>query len=72
MSGRTDEAGDFWTVNARLTYQPAAATTSSRSGTNLLDEYNINSGFMHGIWQFDFGAVDRPREVGIKMRMFFQ
>jgi hypothetical protein len=59
-------------VNARLTYQPSRGNYElSLYGTNLLDEYNINSGFMHGIWQFDFGTVDRPREVGIKMSAFF-
>jgi iron complex outermembrane receptor protein len=66
------DAGDFWMVNARLTFQPANRNFAlSLWGTNLLDEYNISSGFMHGIWQFDFGTVDRPREVGLDMRMFF-
>jgi iron complex outermembrane receptor protein len=69
---RSAEAGDVWMVNARLTYRPARGNYElSLFGTNLLDEYNINSGFMHGIWQFDFGTVDRPREVGIKMSAFF-
>jgi iron complex outermembrane receptor protein len=73
IPGRPMDAGDFWLLNARLSFQPPNGNYQlSLFGTNLLDEYNINSGFMHGIWQFDFGTVDRPREVGLTMQMFFQ
>jgi iron complex outermembrane receptor protein len=66
------EAGDYWLLNARLVYTPPAGNYElSLFGTNLTNEYSINSGFLHNIWQFDFGTVDRPREVGVGMRMFF-
>ena len=69
---RDYEAGDYWLMNARLVYTPPDRNYQlSLFGTNLTDEYNINSGFLHNIWQFDFGTVDRPREVGVGMRLFF-
>jgi iron complex outermembrane receptor protein len=69
---RDYEAGDTWNLNARLTYQPSDSRYElSLYGTNLTDEYRLNSGFLHNIWQFDFATVDRPREVGVGMKMFF-
>jgi iron complex outermembrane recepter protein len=69
---RDYEAGDYWLFNARLVYTPPNRPYElSLFGTNLTDEYSINSGFLHNIWQFDFATVDRPREVGVGMRMFF-
>ncbi|MCC6632864.1 MAG: hypothetical protein IT482_12435, partial [Gammaproteobacteria bacterium] len=38
---------------------------------NITDTYNYNSGFMHGIWQFDFSTVDRPREYGVTFKAKF-
>jgi iron complex outermembrane receptor protein len=70
---RDYEAGDYWLLNARLAYTPANANYElSLFGLNLTDVYNINSGFLHNIWQFDFGTVDRPREVGVGMKLFFK
>jgi iron complex outermembrane receptor protein len=70
---RDYEAGDYWLLNTRFTYTPANGNYEvSLFGLNLTDEYNINSGFLHNIWQFDFGTVDRPREVGVGMKMYFQ
>ena len=72
LGARDYEAGDYWLTNARLVFTPAEGNYElSLFGTNLTNEYNINSGFLHNIWQFDFGTVDRPREVGVAMRMFF-
>ena len=69
---RDYEAGDYWLMNARLAYTPPDRNIEvSLFGTNLTNEYSINSGFLHNIWQFDFGTVDRPREVGIGLKMSF-
>jgi hypothetical protein len=57
--------------NARFVYTPPSDKYQlSVFGTNLTNEYSINSGFLHNIWQFDFGTVDRPREVGVGLKMF--
>lgn len=70
---RDYEAGDYWLYNARFAYTPPDGRYEvALYGLNLSDEYHINSGFLHNIWQFDFGTVDRPREVGVTMSMFFQ
>jgi iron complex outermembrane receptor protein len=70
---RDYEAGDYWLLNGRLAYTPPDGRYElALYGTNLTDEYHINSGFLHNIWQFDFGTVDRPREVGLTLRMFFE
>jgi iron complex outermembrane receptor protein len=69
---RNPETGDVWMLNGRLAYRPAASNYElSLYGTNLTNEYLLNSGFLHNIWQFDFATVDRPREVGLQMRVFF-
>ena len=58
-----DASGDWTTVNARVTYAPAdAAWPLSVFGTNLTDEYILNSGVFHSIWGYDFATVGRPRE----------
>ncbi len=70
--GSDTTAGDFWTTGMRLTYTPAAKNYEiSLWGNNLNNAYNVNSGFMDYIWQFDFAGVDAPREVGISMSMKF-
>lgn len=67
-----DESGDLGTVNARVTYQPPNQDWSlSVFGTNLTDEYLLNSGFFHGIWGYDFATVARPREAGVTFNFFF-
>jgi iron complex outermembrane receptor protein len=69
---RDYEAGDYWSYNARLAYTPPDARYQlSLYGTNLTNEYHLNSGFLHNIWQFDFATVDRPREVGVGVSMSF-
>jgi iron complex outermembrane receptor protein len=67
---RDMESGDYWNYNARLTYAPADANYElTLYGTNLSNDYHLNSGFLHNIWQFDFATVDRPREVGVGFRV---
>lgn len=66
------ESGDYWRYNAQLAYTPPDANYQvTLYGTNLTNEYELNSGFLHNIWQFDFATVDRPREVGVALRMNF-
>ena len=67
-----DEAGDWGTLNARFTYVPPSEDyTLSFFGTNLTDEYMLNSGFFHGIWGYNFATVSRPREVGASISFNF-
>jgi iron complex outermembrane receptor protein len=71
-AGVYDESGDWGILNARFSYQPAdGAWEFSVFGTNLTDEYMINSGFFHGIWGFDFATVARPREAGASFNFRF-
>jgi iron complex outermembrane receptor protein len=67
-----DESGDWGVVNARVTYEPPDGRYAiSFFGTNLTDEYMLNSGFFHGIWGYDFSSVGRPREVGASLTYRF-
>jgi iron complex outermembrane receptor protein len=67
-----DESGDWGLLNLRFTYEPAEANwQASFFGTNLTDEYTINSGFFHGIWGYDFATVGRPREYGASLTFRF-
>jgi len=68
----SDESGDFSNFNARLTYTPAEGNWDvALFGTNLTDEYQLNSGFFHGIWGYDFATVGRPREVAASLTFRF-
>jgi len=68
----SDESGDFGNFNARLTYTPAEGNWDlAIFGTNLTDEYQLNSGFFHGIWGYDFATVGRPREAGATLTFRF-
>jgi iron complex outermembrane receptor protein len=70
--GGNTQSGDFWTTSARIVYTPAGANYEVAFwGNNLNNAYNINSGFMDSIWQFDFAGVDAPREAGVTLRMHF-
>jgi iron complex outermembrane receptor protein len=70
--GWNDETGDFGLVNMRLTYTPRDAQWDlAVFGTNLTDEYILNSGFFHGLWGFDFATVARPREFGTSIVFHF-
>jgi outer membrane receptor protein involved in Fe transport len=67
-----DESGDLGTVNARISYQPAEGDWElAVFGTNLTNEYLLNSGFFHGIWGYDFATVARPREAGVTLNFRF-
>ena len=66
------EAGDNWIHNANLTWAPEGGKYEVSAWiNNITDTYNYNSGFMHGIWQFDFSTVDRPREYGVTFKAKF-
>ena len=66
------EAGDQWVHNANLTWVPGSGKYEVSAWiNNITDTYNYNSGFMHGIWQFDFATVDRPREYGVTFKARF-
>ncbi|HEX6999444.1 MAG TPA: TonB-dependent receptor [Gammaproteobacteria bacterium] len=68
-----DESGDSAFLNLRFTYEPPDRRWQfSIFGTNLTDEYLINSGFFHGIWGFDFATVARPREAGASLTFRFE
>jgi iron complex outermembrane receptor protein len=72
LPGEFDEGGDYGLVNARLTYAPMAANWEvSVFGTNLTNEYYLNSGFFHSLWDIDFASVGRPREAGISLKLLF-
>ena len=69
---RKKESGDFWRLDAQLAYSPPDAKyTLTLYGTNLTNVYDLNSGFLHYIWQYDFATVSRPREVGASFRINF-
>jgi len=60
-----DETGDFGIVNLRFAYTPPQDNWEfAVFGTNLTNEYVLNSGFFHGLWGIDFATVSRPREAG--------
>ena len=72
LPDRDPEGGDYWMLDVRAVYTPAAGNYEiSFYGNNLTDEYNLNSGFLHRFWNFDFGTVDNSREVGVGFRMNF-
>jgi outer membrane receptor protein involved in Fe transport len=67
-----EESGDWGIANLRFTYEPADGNwQASIFGTNITDEYTLNSGFFHGIWGFDFATVGRPREAGASVTFRF-
>ena len=67
-----EESGDWGILNMRFAYEPADGNWQAAIfGTNLTDEYTINSGFFHGIWGFDFATVGRPREAGASLTFRF-
>jgi iron complex outermembrane receptor protein len=67
-----DEAGSYGILNARISYEPPSrAYTVAVFGTNLTDEYVLDSGFFHGIWGYDFATVGRPRELGASLMFRF-
>ena len=70
--GGLDESGDWGVTNFRVTYRPTGADwEASLFGTNIANNYMINSGFFHGIWGYDFATVGRPAEYGVTMKYKF-
>ncbi len=68
----SDESGDWAVMNLRFSYAPSGKNwTASFFGTNITNEYMINSGFFHGIWGYDFATVGRPREAGASLTYRF-
>jgi iron complex outermembrane receptor protein len=68
-----DEGGDYGLVNLRLTYVPSGAPWElAVFGTNLTNEYYLNSGFFHSLWDIDFASVGRPREAGVSLKVNFK
>jgi iron complex outermembrane receptor protein len=68
----TDESGDWGVMNLRFTYQPSGKNWEAAFfGTNITNEYMLNSGFFHGIWGYDFATVGRPREAGASLTYRF-
>lgn len=64
--------GDVWFHNARVMWTPRDGNFDITLWmNNITDEYNMNSGFMHYVWQFNFGTVDRPREYGVQFKTRF-
>jgi len=67
-----EESGDWGIMNLRFTYQPSGKNWEAAFfGTNVTNEYTLNSGFFHGIWGFDFATVGRPREAGASLTYRF-
>jgi len=67
-----DESGDWGIMNLRFTYQPSGKNWEAAFfGTNLTNQYTLNSGFFHGIWGYDFATVGRPREAGASLTYRF-
>ncbi|HVY63636.1 MAG TPA: TonB-dependent receptor [Gammaproteobacteria bacterium] len=70
--GGYDESGNWGVVNLRFTYEPAGKNwQASFFGTNVTNEFMINSGFFHGIWGYDFATIGRPREAGVSLTYRF-
>jgi iron complex outermembrane receptor protein len=73
LPGGFVEGGDYGLVNMRLSYVPSgAAWELAVFGTNLTNEYYLNSGFFHSLWDIDFASVGRPREAGVSLKINFQ
>jgi iron complex outermembrane receptor protein len=67
-----EESGDWGIMNMRFTYQPSGKNWEAAFfGTNITNEYTLNSGFFHGIWGYDFATVGRPREAGVSLTYRF-
>ena len=63
-----DEGGDYGLGTCGSpTRHRAPLGSSPIFGTNLTDEYYLNSGFFHSLWDIDFATVGRPREAGVEL-----
>jgi hypothetical protein len=57
--------------SAHQRFQLASTEELAVFGTNLTNEYYLNSGFFHSLWDIDFATVGRPREVGVELKIRF-
>ena len=72
LPSQFDEGGNYGLVNLRLGYAPSAGNWElAVFGTNLTNEYYLNSGFFHSLWDIDFATVGRPREAGVELKVRF-
>jgi iron complex outermembrane recepter protein len=60
----------FGLLNARLTYDSGDTWQIAFFGTNLTDEWYLNSGFYIPSEQLHTGTIGRPREVGASFTFF--
>jgi iron complex outermembrane receptor protein len=72
LPSQFDEGGNYGLLNLRLGYAPSAGNWElAFFGTNLTNEYYLNSGFFHSLWDIDFATVGRPREAGVELKVRF-
>jgi iron complex outermembrane recepter protein len=72
LPAQFDEGGDYGLWNMRIAYAPSESGWElAVFGTNLTDEYYLNSGFFHSLWDIDFATVGRPREAGVELKIRF-
>ncbi len=62
----------FGLLNARVTYDSGKNWSVALLGTNLTDEYYLNSGFYTVAEQIDFVTLGRPREYGVTFNFTFE
>lgn len=60
----------FGLLNARLMYESGYNWQIALFGTNLTDEWYLNSGFYIPSEQLHTGTIGRPREVGASFTFF--
>ena len=58
-------------LNARVTYDSGSNWSVSALGTNLTNEYYLNSGFYTRAEQVYFTTTGRPREWGLSFDLKF-
>jgi outer membrane receptor protein involved in Fe transport len=72
-TGDTWEQHGFALLAARLTLRsPDGKYELSAFGTNLLNKIYLTGGFFSPLLQVDDGTIGRPREFGLKLKVFLQ
>jgi iron complex outermembrane recepter protein len=72
-TGDTWEQHGFALLAARLTLRsPDGKYELSAFGTNLLNKIYLTGGFFSPLLQVDVGTIGRPREFGLKLKVFLQ
>lgn len=62
----------FGLLNARLTYDPGTNWTVALTGSNLTDEWYMNSGLYSRADRVNFVTIGRPREWGLQFDFRFE